>query len=467
MGLYDYAVEAYLRKRGEAARSGQGLEDYTMEQRRELEAGPPLPQEPAQQTSPTPPHLDTDPYRHRSAYAAPPEAPPPVLPYMPPAISRPAPNITPPVVNLQEEDVDKLLAKPRVQAPPEPALTEPEVDRALEERSKLTPPVQQEPALREVAPPRVLPKQVPVDPNDVLIPFLQKEEGKRLKSYKDADGRSIGYGFYLDNRDSRAVFDKFGIKDFDEIYKGNKEISEADARNLMQYRVDEANRFIDQRLGRDTLTPNQRAALVSLYYNGGPSLLGPRLLNAARQGDWNAVDREIREFSNRKKDPALAARRRREADLFRGQSSTSIANKPDDLQGFSGADGIQGGMGSDDINKIDMKAAFDKGVPNAASQIWQGTINSLGYKDEDAFKKDALNRGSKAHEFFSALIGIDFAFAAESAKRRMIEQAEEDRLTMLGITDPHELAAMRVRKKQGRAAPGEDSLLTSKRKLIP
>lgn len=389
-----------------------------------------------------------------------------MLPYMPPAISRPAPQITPPVVNLQEEDVDKLLAKPRLQVPPEPTLPEPEVDRALEERSKLTPPVQADPALREVAPPRVLPKQVPVDPNDVLIPFLQREEDKKLKSYPDAGGRSVGYGFYLDNRDSREVFDKFGIKDFDEVYAGRKQITEADARNLMQYRVDEANRFIDQRLGRDTLTPNQRAALVSLYYNGGPSLLGPRLLNAARQGDWSAVDREIREFSNKKRDPVLAARRRREADLFRGRSS-NLANKPDDLKGFSGSDGLQGGMGTDDINKINLIPTIDKAAPNAAVQIWQGTINNLGYKDEDAFKKDALNRGSKAHAFFSAFLGIDFAFAAESAKQRMIEQAEADRLTMLGITDPHELAAMRVRKKAGRSSPGEDSLLTSKRKSSP
>ena len=381
---------------------------------------------------------------------------------MPPREERPAPAITPPVVKLDEDDVDKLLSKQRSPTlPPGPPLTEPQVDRALQERAPLTPPVSSEPPMREVAPPPVLPKEAAPDPNDILVPFLQKEEGKRLKSYPDAGGRSVGYGFYLDNRDSRAVFDKLGIPDFDEVYAGNKPITDNQARQLMQYRVDEANRFIDNKLGGATLTPNQRAALVSLYYNGGPSLLGPRLLNAARQGNWTAVEKEIRDHSNRKKDPALAARRRREADLWKGSTA-----KSDDLKGFSGPGGLEGGTGFDDIRKVDLRQSIEKFAPEAASKIWQGTINHLGYKDEDEFKKAALVRGTKAHDFFSSLIGIDFAFAAEAAKERLIRQLEEDRLTMLDLTDPHELAAMRVRKKAGRSSPGEDALLTSRRKPV-
>ena len=145
--------------------------------------------------------------------------------------------------------------------------------------------------------------------------FIMKEEGYRGKSYSDGGGRTIGYGFYLDNADSKDVFERVTGKPFDKAYNGEVSVTEEQAKALMDYRIQEANRFLDQKLGETSLSPNQRTALVSLYYNGGPNLLGPRILDAARKGDWEKVAEEIRTRSNRTKDKGLQKRRGREADL--------------------------------------------------------------------------------------------------------------------------------------------------------
>lgn len=325
MALYDYAVLNYLKKRGDAVRSGQSLEDLTMEQRLELERTPepvlpPVPQSAPRQQAP---EERQSPLPGLPSLAGSIETPPVYT--EPPREERAAPQITPPVVQLDEDAVDSLLAK-RKPTPPviTPPVTDEQVDQELNKR--LPPP---EPRLvpPQQAPAPVLPKEAPPDTNQIVTDFLSKEEGKKLKSYPDAHGRSIGYGFFLDNKDSRDVLTRFGIEDFDAVYRGEKAISEADARKLMQYRVDEANRFIDRQLGSQSITPRQRAALVSLYYNGGPSLLGPRLLNAARNGNWGAVEQEIRQRSNKKKDPVLQRRREREASLLRDGSVPQIAGE--------------------------------------------------------------------------------------------------------------------------------------------
>lgn len=199
----------------------------------------------------------------------------------PPAISQPKPsNITPPVLPITNEDViDRLLAKKAGMLPP---MAQPKVDPTWG--------------------------------------FVMKEEGFRSKAYDDGGGRTVGYGFYMDNADSREVFDKLGVPNFDAVYKGTAGITEEQAKALMDYRIQEANRFLDEKLGDTSLSANQRTALVSLYYNGGPKLVGPRLLEAVRQGNWEKAAEEVRLRSNRAKDKGLQRRREREASLLLSSS---------------------------------------------------------------------------------------------------------------------------------------------------
>lgn len=154
--------------------------------------------------------------------------------------------------------------------------------------------------------------------------FLAEKEGFASSAYDDAGGKSVGFGFHMD---AEGALDRFiaatGLtqSDFEAIKRGAKSISLEQGIALMQESVAEAERTVDAALKKagiaiGDIVDTQRTALVSLAYNGGQALLGPRLMGALAEGDYQGVIDEILYNSGAQRLSALIGRRYDEAKLF-------------------------------------------------------------------------------------------------------------------------------------------------------
>jgi GH24 family phage-related lysozyme (muramidase) len=151
-------------------------------------------------------------------------------------------------------------------------------------------------------------------------------EQKEFDVYKDSKGlRTIGHGY---NIDAPGQFDKMkkilGLSDeeADAIVSGEMSISKEQADKLFNFSAKKAERQLDEKLqsiGGVQLTSDQRAALVSMIYNS-PKLIGPKILEALKSGNYEEVARLISITSDfqKRKHPGLPIRRRKEAALFSG-----------------------------------------------------------------------------------------------------------------------------------------------------
>jgi GH24 family phage-related lysozyme (muramidase) len=163
--------------------------------------------------------------------------------------------------------------------------------------------------------------------------FLSRVEGVRYRAYDDATSRAvtdpnavkgnrtIGVGFNMERPDAKDIFRSILAipeKDFADYYNGKKQLSEQHVRTLLNYTADEAERIVENRIGADIvdkLSREQRLVLVSLAFNN-PSLVGPNLVAAIKEGRLKDAASEIRNRSNRTKDPGIQSRREVEADKF-------------------------------------------------------------------------------------------------------------------------------------------------------
>jgi len=109
--------------------------------------------------------------------------------------------------------------------------------------------------------------------------FIIESEGFSSAKYKDASGRSIGYGFNIKTSDTMAVLTKLGHT-VEDLEKNGMTQKEADAAlpamwiMKQQQAVKILGTGVWSRLG-----DKQRTAMTSLAYNA-PSLLGPKLRGA-------------------------------------------------------------------------------------------------------------------------------------------------------------------------------------------
>lgn len=75
-----------------------------------------------------------------------------------------------------------------------------------------------------------------------LMPFVAKWENNPSNThfaYPDGGSKSIGYGFYLGNSNSQSLLESVGAN-FDRVFNGEEGISEAQAKQLLRIRIEDA-----------------------------------------------------------------------------------------------------------------------------------------------------------------------------------------------------------------------------------
>lgn len=148
-----------------------------------------------------------------------------------------------------------------------------------------------------------------------LKPFLKELEGFSKDVYKDSRGfDTVGYGFNLDAPETAGYLAANG-------YDANKireqGMSEEDADRIKDFIIDKEEEKLRKRIPEsfDTLSENEKAAVMSLHYNS-PKLIGPSLQGYLASGDKLNAAKEIATRSNKNKELGVAFRRLKEAEMF-------------------------------------------------------------------------------------------------------------------------------------------------------
>lgn len=109
--------------------------------------------------------------------------------------------------------------------------------------------------------------------NERLVNSIKEAEGGELKSYKDLDARSIGFGFNLDNPKSRGIIEGMGY-DFKKVRAGTQNITQAHAEELLTYSVNLAAQDARKIIPRfETLPGEVQEALIEMSYQLGGTKL--------------------------------------------------------------------------------------------------------------------------------------------------------------------------------------------------
>lgn len=118
--------------------------------------------------------------------------------------------------------------------------------------------------------------------------LIAHSEGFRAKIYRDIfDYKTIGYGFNLDQKDTKKIFDKVfkSEKYFNEILSGNSEINEVEAKKLMDYILDQNQEYIqkDYDVLWYAIPSDIKVSIESSYYNC------PKIVNKGTNFHLNIV----------------------------------------------------------------------------------------------------------------------------------------------------------------------------------
>jgi len=133
-----------------------------------------------------------------------------------------------------------------------------------------------------------------------VLTFVKKLEGFKATPYKDAKGRSIGYGHFINPGESFL------------------HVTQGEASNLLYGDIQKAWKVIDELVTVD-LNENQAIALSSLVYNiGGDAFKHSTLLRKLNAGDKIGAQKQFVLWchSGGKVLPGLLARRKIEAAKF-------------------------------------------------------------------------------------------------------------------------------------------------------
>lgn len=149
-----------------------------------------------------------------------------------------------------------------------------------------------------------------------LTELVSKFEGVGLKPYKDPAGRLfIGFGHQLADEEVRSG--NINIDGVSVPYELG--ITGDQARRLLQADLEPFQKVVDE-LVKVPLTPNQKAALVSLTFQiGAASFRRSSLLHKLNAGQYEAVPEELQRWTRAdgRVLPGMAARREAEAELWK------------------------------------------------------------------------------------------------------------------------------------------------------
>jgi GH24 family phage-related lysozyme (muramidase) len=120
--------------------------------------------------------------------------------------------------------------------------------------------------------------------------------------------------------------------DFDKVLAGDEELDQNQIRQLTHSTAQKTARWLYGHFKDNAadLKQHQWVALLSLAYNSrwnenGPTLIGPKITKAVRNGDLDAALHEIRENSQggvaASQLPGIRIRRAKEAAMFAGTPS--------------------------------------------------------------------------------------------------------------------------------------------------
>ena len=150
-----------------------------------------------------------------------------------------------------------------------------------------------------------------------LRDFIAAQEGFRPRVYSDLKGNAtVGFGFNLNDRGVQKALRAHGF-DPGALRSGKQALPKASAVKVLDSLLPVYAKVVDDRVATGApvkLTDNQRIALTSMAYHGGPALIGPRLAGHVKAGNWAGAVAEIRENSD--KDNVFARRRATEAAMF-------------------------------------------------------------------------------------------------------------------------------------------------------
>jgi GH24 family phage-related lysozyme (muramidase) len=159
------------------------------------------------------------------------------------------------------------------------------------------------------------------------VAYDDHQLGSQWHSSKKKGDPTIGFGFNLNSAGADAMLANAGL-DKQAILKG-KPITRQQAESLLKQKSAVTATWLKKHFKGVPVSGNQWTALMSLAYNSrwdknGPTLIGPKLTKAIKDGDLETAANEI-EFNSTGGAPkavkrGLEARRRYEALVFRGAS---------------------------------------------------------------------------------------------------------------------------------------------------
>ena len=169
----------------------------------------------------------------------------------------------------------------------------------------------------------------------------ERKAGKfRVKDGDNVDGHevSVGYGFNLTQKGGRQMYEAAlqgqDAPSYDDVLRGRKTISEAQAGRLQEYMILQKNQILDSLIrknGNVALRDHQRAAMISMLYQGySPAPILAAMAKGASEAE--AADL-IRSTGN----ASFKTRRALEAALFMGsQAQSYFDNSTNQLAGRQG-----------------------------------------------------------------------------------------------------------------------------------
>lgn len=153
-------------------------------------------------------------------------------------------------------------------------------------------------------------------PSKSIKDYIKKTEAFRANWYKDGNGvPTVGYGFtgeYYKSKYPNGMTEEQADEEFEKIISKFASLVKAHTPNY------------------DSLSQNQKDALLSYMYNVGPgnyTTKSPKFQQALKDKDWDAVASNMDIGYNDKKNPGLRKRRNYERGLFLGNTRSSDATQ--------------------------------------------------------------------------------------------------------------------------------------------
>lgn len=167
--------------------------------------------------------------------------------------------------------------------------------------------------------------------------FLKKHEGQTGETYLDtAKIPTVGVGANLRQPEVQDIIRSMG-KDPSQVKAGQESLAPSEQEELLTRQIQQREKELANIARREwpetELTPEQKTAILSLYYNS-PKLIGPSLRGQLREGNIDEATKEILLRSNPKGLPGVQKRRVDEAKMMAGEEWSRVINEmaPEDVE---------------------------------------------------------------------------------------------------------------------------------------